>query len=160
MKILIVSDSHGRSGVLDQIVQAEPEAATVIFLGDGLRDMELIGDAYPHLRVYSVSGNCDYMSYAPGEGLAPFDGVLVLFTHGHLYSVKTTLYELADAAEKRGAQVALYGHTHTPACDEMGGVTLFNPGAVCGVRGADFRPSYGLMTVENGKVSLEHKWLP
>lgn len=159
MKILIVSDSHGRSGTLDKIVQAEPDAANVIFLGDGVRDMELIADAYPNLRVYSVSGNCDYMSYAPGEGLAPFDGALVMFTHGHLYSVKSTLYELAAAAEKHGVQAALYGHTHTPACDTFGSVTLFNPGAVCGVRGGDSRPCYGVMTVENGRASFEHKRL-
>lgn len=159
MKILVVSDSHGRSGALDKIVQAEPDCANVIFLGDGARDMELIADAYPHLRVYSVNGNCDFMSYAPGQGLAPFEGVLVLFTHGHLYSVKSTLYELAAAAEHHGAQVALYGHTHAPACDVLGSVTLFNPGAVCGVRGGSAQPCYGVMTVENGSASFAHKRL-
>ncbi|MEG2931112.1 MAG: metallophosphoesterase family protein, partial [Ruthenibacterium sp.] len=89
MKILIVSDSHGNTNRLEDVLSAEQDVDAAIYLGDGVRDMERLSQIYPLLHVYSVSGNCDYASFAPTEGLAPFDGVLVLYTHGHLYGVKT-----------------------------------------------------------------------
>ena len=159
MKILIVSDSHGNTRSLEKALSAEADADAAVFLGDGLRDMEWLEDAHPGLRVYSVSGNCDFASFTPNEGLAPFGGVVVFYTHGHLYGVKNGPDTLAATAKARGAQVALYGHTHAAACEEIDGVTLFNPGAISGGRGAAGRAGYGVMTVTDGKAAFVHKTL-
>ena len=70
----------------------------LIFLGDGLRDLEQALAFFPHLRVYSVAGNCDYGALEPLDGLAGFDQTVVFYTHGHMYGVKYDLDTLADAA--------------------------------------------------------------
>lgn len=101
-----------------------------------------------------MRGNCDYASFAPPDGLAAFGGVLFYYTHGNLYNVKNELDTLADAARARGADAALYGHTHCAGCEERSGVVLFNPGALSRVQG---RGSYGVVMVENGAPRFEHR---
>ena len=88
---------------------------------------------------------------------APFGGLLIFYTHGHLFSVKTGLYDLADAARARGADIALYGHTHEPALTQIDGVWLFNPGALSYTRGGE-GPTYGVLTIDADKVPhFEHR---
>ena len=159
-KLLILSDSHGGSDAIARILKAERENIdALIFLGDGLRDLELALTKYPRLRTYAVAGNCDFGALEPYDGLAAFDQVIVFYTHGHMYGVKYDLDTLADAAAARGAQVALFGHTHIPLAETRGRVFLFNPGS-CGrcYTGAD---TYGILTLADGKVvGHEHKEVP
>lgn len=42
------------------------------------------------------------------------DGVKFFLTHGHRYSVKYALDALLNAAYFAGADMVLFGHTHTP----------------------------------------------
>ena len=39
-KLLILSDSHNSAGAVERILHAESDATAVVFLGDGLRDLE------------------------------------------------------------------------------------------------------------------------
>ena len=78
------------------------------------------------MKVYAVAGNCDFGALEPLDGLAAFDQVVVFYTHGHMYGVKYNLDTLADAAAARGAEVALFGHTHKPIALQKNGVFLFN----------------------------------
>lgn len=153
MKILVVGDSHGDLRSMEAVIARHADAAAVIFLGDGMRDAEALQDEHPSLRLYAVRGNCDFASFAPSDGLVPFAGTLFFYTHGHLQSVKSGLDRLAETAAARGADVALFGHTHEPALCEAHGVTLFNPGSVSVLCG---RGTYGLITIENGARRFEH----
>ena len=159
-KLLILSDSHNGRLAIERILKAEAESTdALIFLGDGLRDLELALTSYPRLRAYSVAGNCDFGAMEPLDGLAAFDQVVIFYTHGHMYGVKYDLDTLADAAAARGANVALFGHTHIPLAEQRGDVFLFNPGS-CGrcYTGPD---TYGVLTLADGKVvSHEHKEVP
>ena len=159
-KLLVLSDSHGARDAIKRILNKEQNNVdAVIFLGDGLRDLEQALAFFPHLRVYSVAGNCDYGALEPLDGLAGFDQTVVFYTHGHMYGVKYDLDTLADAAAARGAEVALFGHSHIPHAEQRGNVFLFNPGS-CGrcYTGPD---TYGLLTLENGAVTAyEHKEVP
>lgn len=158
-KLVVISDSHNSTDAIRRILKAEPVIDAVIFLGDGLRDLERALAFRPKLRVYSVAGNCDFGALEPIDGLAAFDKVLVFYTHGHMYGVKYTLGTIADAAAARGADVALFGHTHLPVAEQCGSVFLFNPGS-CG-RCYTGPNTYGLLTLDNGKViSAEHKPVP
>ena len=103
-KLLVLSDSHGARDAIKRILNKEQNNVdAVIFLGDGLRDLEQALAFFPHLRVYSVAGNCDYGALEPLDGLAGFDQTVVFYTHGHMYGVKYDLDTLADAAAARGA---------------------------------------------------------
>ena len=85
--------------------------------------------------------------------------MVIFYTHGHMYGVKYDLDTLADAASARGAEVALFGHTHIPHAETRGGVFLFNPGS-CG-RCYTGPNTYGILTLDEGKVTAyEHKEVP
>lgn len=158
-KLVILSDSHNSADAIRRILKAEADADAAIFLGDGLRDLELALTQYPRLRVYSVAGNCDYGALEPLDGLAAFEQVVLFYTHGHMYGVKYDLDTLADAAAARGAEIALFGHTHRPLAEQRGKVFLFNPGS-CGrcYTGPD---TYGVLTLDQGKLlSAEHREVP
>lgn len=158
-KLVILSDSHNSADAIKRILKTEADADAAIFLGDGLRDLEIALTMHPHLRVYSVAGNCDYGALEPLDGLAAFEQVVLFYTHGHMYGVKYDLDTLAEAAAARGAQIALFGHTHRPLAEQRGRVFLFNPGS-CGrcYTGPD---TYGILTLENGRLlSAEHKEVP
>ena len=156
-RLLVLSDSHGGRAAIERILMKESKTIdALIFLGDGLRDLESVLTLFPKLRAYSVAGNCDYGALEPLDGLAAFDGVVIFYTHGHMYGVKYDLDTLADAAAARGAEVALFGHTHIPHAEQRGKVFLFNPGS-CGRRytGAN---TYAILTLDGGKVTAyEHK---
>ena len=97
-KLLVLSDSHGARDAIKRILNKEQNNVdAVIFLGDGLRDLEQALAFFPRLRVYSVAGNCDFGALEPLDGLAGFDQTVVFYTHGHMYGVKYDLDTLADA---------------------------------------------------------------
>ena len=97
-KLLILSDSHNSASAVERILHAESDANAVVFLGDGLRDLEEALTLHPKMKVYAVAGNCDFGALEPLDGLAAFDQVVVFYTHGHMYGVKYDLDTLADAA--------------------------------------------------------------
>lgn len=156
MELLIVSDAHGDTRALLRAAALHPQAEALIFLGDGVRDVPALAEANPRLRIYAVRGNCDYGSLEPEDGLAAFGGVLFYYTHGHRYEVKSGLDALARAAAARGADVALFGHTHIPVCEQRAGVTLFNPGALSSVYG---RGTYGVVSVQDGRAEFRREQL-
>ena len=136
-KLLILSDSHNSAGAVERILHAESDANAVVFLGDGLRDLEDALTLHPKMKVYAVAGNCDFGALEPLDGLAAFDQVVVFYTHGHMYGVKYDLDTLADAA----------------------GVFLFNPGS-CG-RCYTGPNTYGVMLLDKGRItSFAHKEVP
>ena len=42
MKILVISDSHGRMAALREAVQAQTDASMLLFLGDGDREIDVL----------------------------------------------------------------------------------------------------------------------
>lgn len=150
-KILVLSDTHNGRNALARCLRAEQDADALIFLGDGCSDLDrvlpLVGWSKP---VYAVSGNCDFNSLYPAEGLAPFEGSLVFYTHGHLYDAGLSFHKLWKAAMAQGADVALFGHTHIPFIrEEEGFASVYNPGSVFRPRGPE-GPTYGLLFLQQG----------
>ena len=56
MTILVLSDSHGRSDNVSRAIEAAGRVDAILFLGDGLRDVEYLSTDAP---IYSVRGNGD-----------------------------------------------------------------------------------------------------
>ena len=159
MRFLVASDSHGRvSSLFSMLERAHTPrfpADGVIFLGDGLRDLEYLRDM--GLTLFSVSGNCDiYTMGAPRQDLLTFEGYRILFTHGDGFSVKAGEERLAAYAAGKGADIVLYGHTHIPSehyyreGDTVGELVLekplyaLNPGSVGEHRGGN-APGFGVL---------------
>lgn len=131
MRILVMSDSHGRAENVTAAIEQERSAEYIIHLGDGERDMEPHLYAYPNKTIIQIAGNCDYCSFNPSSRLIVTEGGKRLFlTHGHPYYVKSGLTSLYFAARENGADIALFGHTHSPHLEIYNGITFLNPGSL------------------------------
>lgn len=128
-KIVIISDSHGNGKGIEKLRGLIAENDYCIHLGDGVGDIRAIAGEYPD-KIYFCAGNCDFFAHYPEEGILDVEGVRILYCHGHRYGVKSGLGTLAIKAKTVGADIALYGHTHTPMITEQDGVTLINPGSI------------------------------
>ena len=133
----------------------------VLFLGDGLRDAELLESEIPW---YMVKGNCDWFGgERPDEIVMAMEGHTLLLAHGHRYGVKGGLGALLKHACEVGADVVLYGHTHNPdlqivdAGEVVGDailekpIYLFNPGSIGSREG-----SFGALTLRPDCVFFSH----
>lgn len=149
MKILVFSDSHGEIVHMQEAVDQE-RPDLIFHLGDHIRDADELSQQIGTVPVIRVLGNCDRLSVGQEILLHECRGVRFYLTHGHRHGVKTGLMRLTYAAMEADAQIAVFGHTHRPLCQEMGGVTLFNPGS-CGGYGA----TYGVIEVHDGTFTCE-----
>lgn len=149
MKILVLSDSHSALSFMRRAVQTvRPDA--VVHLGDHYDDGQAIAQENPQIRFHIVPGNCDryrMMSSEPQILCYDIFGVRFYMTHGHLHSVKSSLFRLLADAKAAGAQAVLYGHTHVADCHRDGELWVLNPGS-CGYGGG----SAGLIEVDNGQI--------
>lgn len=130
MRLLVMSDSHGRKNMLLDAMELHPEADAVIFLGDGERDIEFVENYFPDKKIYAVCGNCDFNSELPPFLLEKFGGKTVYAAHGHYESVKYSLVILKEKARNCAASIALYGHTHVPDTTYDDGILFVNPGSI------------------------------
>ena len=148
MKVLVLSDSHGN--VSNMIRAVEREAPRMILhLGDCWRDAERLRDRFPDLPFEQVPGNCDYFSASrEKEKLLVLGDKRVLMCHGHTYGVKQSLMAAGMAAEEGDLGLFLFGHTHKPLVDKRGKTLFLNPGSI----GDYIQPTYGIVTLENGKL--------
>lgn len=128
MRLLVISDSHGRAGKIRDIIMTHSEADGVIFLGDGERDIDSVAESFPEMKFYCVCGNCDLYSQYPETRLEVFRGKKVYCTHGYLEKVKYGNSLLFETGVSKGADIILYGHTHCPVTDYRDGVYIMNPG--------------------------------
>lgn len=129
MRALVVSDTHGFTGRLGNILMAAEASGrldAVIHLGDGYHDFSAFAGKLPPL--YQVAGNCD-LGRTDTQDVLLLGGARLLLTHGHLFHVKLGLDGLLGRAAEEKAQAALYGHTHKQACEIRQGILLLNPGA-------------------------------
>ena len=131
MKILIISDSHGRRSTLEDVVTIceRPGAPDmVVHLGDNISDARYLRQRISQ-PVMAVPGNCDW-SDEQAERVENLGGADILICHGHTLRVKQTLLPLACRAQEKGVRAALFGHTHTQFMGYEYGVLLLNPGAL------------------------------
>lgn len=150
MRIVVISDSHGRTNAIDKILFSQPRAKHVFFLGDNVRDIEDFEFLYPDKNFYAVAGNCDYNMISPTKGIKELEGVKIFYTHGHTLGVKSTKEHLLKTAKQNGCQIALYGHTHIADTVYEDGVYLVNPGSVSCPRSGS--PSYAVIDIEKGGI--------
>lgn len=147
MKILVLSDSHGRIAPMVQAV--ERTAPDEIFhLGDCFADGEQLRRQFPDIPLVQVPGNCDCRPDQPAERLITLDGKRILLCHGHTYGVKTSLTTAGFAAEEQSLDAFLFGHTHRALCDYRGKTLFLNPGSI----GPSYTPTYALLTLDGGKL--------
>ena len=128
MRILAISDTHGRKEETLDIIQRLGACDLLVHLGDGAADIEKYR-SYINADVLLIKGNNDFGDY-PLKHVLRIGGQSILCTHGHMLGVKQSQEKLADEATKCGCSIALYGHTHIISDNTANGVRLINPGSV------------------------------
>ena len=154
-KILVISDTHGRTKNLEKILPKVQPVDYLFHLGDVGRDADYI-EVIAECPCVFVAGNNDFYSELPTERLPKIEDTRFFLTHGHNYYVNAHKTLLAKVAKEKGADVAVFGHTHVPFQEEVNGVLLLNPGSLSLPRQEDHYPTYMILYVsEGGKVEAE-----
>ena len=159
MKVLIVSDTHGKDENLEAAVYKEAPFDLLIHCGD-VEGREIFTEALVDCPCCMVSGNNDFFTDLPREEQIELCGKRILVTHGHYYGVSMAFDQLADAAKQRGCNAAFFGHIHMPVLETEDGVLLVNPGSLAFPRQRGRRPSYAVLETDgNGKMNVEIRYL-
>lgn len=157
MRILIVSDTHGSLHNFDIVIEREKEIDMLLHLGDVEGDNDYM-ETVMNCPVHIVGGNNDYFSGLPGEIELRIGKYKVFMTHGHGYYVSMDTRRLKQAARARGADIAMYGHTHRPDIDLEDGVKVINPGSLSYPRQSGRQATYIIMEVNTeGEVEFTLK---
>lgn len=160
MKILVISDTHGRLDNAKMTIErlVPNNLDVVLHCGDHIHDIVDLEKAYRSVKFYAVAGNCDFFfgkKEKNGEirdRLVTLDGVPIYMTHGHRHDVKWgTVERLVDDALAHDAKIAIFGHTHEAYLEKHDGVWVLNPGSLTLPRDSCY-PSYALIEVKDGKI--------
>ena len=152
MKILVVSDSHGRNNHLNTVLDRVGDIDLFLHLGD-LEGSEYFIETFVNCRVEMISGNNDYFTEIPREKIITIGKYTVFMTHGHRYSVYYDTVKLKEAAQARNADIVMYGHTHIPSIDMSDHIIAINPGSISQPRQPGRQPSFILMEIDkNGEA--------
>ena len=150
MKVLIVSDTHGKDENLEAAVYKEAPFDLLIHCGD-VEGREIFTEALVDCPCCMVSGNNDFFTDLPREEQIELCGKRILVTHGHYYGVSMGHEEIVEKTKAKDCQAVIYGHTHRPVVEEEDGILVINPGSLTFPRQQGRRPSYAVMDVEEGK---------
>lgn len=153
MRLIAVSDIHGRKGNLFDIVEKHIDDADYFLClgdcnsGDDLDEIHIYFKNKIHL--ITVCGNTDWRSTEPAVREFTLAGKRIMLCHGHTFNVKLTYITLAHEAKNRGIDIALFGHTHVPYISNENGIYLMNPGSVA-------NGCYGIIDIKNNEIICEN----
>ncbi len=147
MKILIVSDNHGRTGNLERVIKAQGKLDYLIHAGDVMGSEDYI-EAILDCSCVIVGGNNDYFSGLPSDVIVKLGKYKVWVTHGHGYGIYRGTERIEAEMVSRGADIAVVGHTHVPMLWQSGDRIIVNPGSISEPRQSGHRPSYALMEID------------
>lgn len=150
MKILIVSDTHGSLGNLEEAARRTENFEYLIHCGDVEdQEEEVRKIAEKHKAGCTiVRGNNDWSADLPMSAVLEFGPYRLFVTHGHKYGIYYGNDALKEAAQKAGCNVAVYGHIHRPVLDESDlSLTVLNPGSLTFPRQENRKPSYIVMEI-------------
>lgn len=148
MKILVVSDTHGKNKELIERVKKMGKPDLLFHLGDYVGDGLTIAKALGITPII-VMGNGDHPSSGfKEEELVEIKGKKIYLTHGHRLGVGFNLNRILYRARELGADLALFGHTHLPIIEKSGDIILMNPGSASYPRGFSDKKTFGIIEID------------
>ena len=143
----ILSDNH--SDWPPHIAESLAGVDAIIHAGDiGPYKLVLVMEAIAPTT--AVLGNTDGDMPINESAVVTLDGKKVFVQHiVDPHRLQATLRERLKRIEP---DVVVFGHTHMPFCETLGGVLFLNPGSVTQPRG-DYRPSMIRLTIDHGKIT-------
>lgn len=133
MKILLLSDTHGKIDRAMEVFNVFDHIGMIFHCGDHQSDAEKLRRKLG-VPVVSVPGNCD-RSFLPVHAYVKTPYGKILLTHGHRENVKENVLlnnydKLLSIAKRENCAAVCFGHTHIPFFGKMDGIYLINPGSL------------------------------
>lgn len=156
VRIGVISDTHipyAARTIPPVVFERFRGVAMILHAGD-LVTVDIITELEAIAPVYAVYGNVDPLDVAqrlPKKREIEVDGVRIGLVHGDGSGGSTPERALAAFS---GVDCVVFGHSHRPVCQRVGGVLLFNPGSATDPRGLPQR-SVGILTVQDGQIDGE-----
>lgn len=153
MKIAVLSDTHLRARVPQELLDLLSGADMVVHAGDF--NAPAVYDAIRGCtgRLVAVHGNSDddaLKAGLPESAVFDADGVRIGVVHKGRHGTDVT--NMRYLALEMGVRVLVYGHLHSPVIDRTD-VLLVCPGSPIFPRMAD--PTIAMLYVEGGTVRVE-----
>ena len=159
MKILIVSDTHGRHSAFDKALKEVGKIDALVHLGDTEGGEDYI-EAVCGCPAYVLAGNNDFFSDNLREMEVVFGTKKAFMTHGHYYYVSLGPERIIEEGKMRNADIVMFGHTHKPFLEMIDGMIVLNPGSLSYPRQEGRKGSYIMMEIEpDCDVKCEIKYL-
>ena len=113
MRVLIISDTHGRHTAFDRAIMEAGKIDYLVHLGDTEGGEDYI-EAFCGCPAYILAGNNDFFSRNLREMEIYFGKKKAFMAHGHQYSVSLGVERILDEGRSRNADIVMFGHTHRP----------------------------------------------
>lgn len=148
MKVLIISDTHGRNHHVLKTLERVSPIDLFIHLGDYDGGEDYIKSISP-CPIEMISGNNDFFNGLPKEEIIQIGKYVVMLTHGHRYGVNYSINNLKETAEKNHANIVMFGHTHIPLIDLSSNVWAINPGSLALPRQYERKETFLIMDIDS-----------
>ncbi len=150
MKIAAVADTHGKpESIIIHLRKVKPEY--LLFAGDFYKDGLIIAKKL-HIEAAIVAGNSDVTDRSHQEQVITLMDHRFLLVHGHQFGVKNSLNRLYYYAEELNVDAVVFGHTHNPFCERLGGLWMINPGSPVRPR-LNGPGTYALIEITDGNLN-------
>ena len=143
----IISDNHG--DWTSQITESLAGVDAIIHAGD-------IGPYKYVLKMEGIAPTTAVLGNTDGD--MPLDETAVVtlgekkFLVKHIVNPHRLQVSLCERLKQIQPDVVIFGHTHEPFCETLGGILFLNPGSVTQPRGG-YRPSIVRLTIDCGEMT-------
>ena len=141
MKILVASDSHGDSNILNDLRNERFDVTYFLHLGDSCIPKYLL-DSY-----CAVRGNCDFIDL-PRFKEIEIEGLKIHMEHGDGFRLN---FDKEKYIKELNCDIFLSGHTHKKLATKVGDTYVFNPGSLTRPRDGE-KGSYLILEVEDKEL--------
>jgi len=154
MKIGVIADTHSLE-IPREVREAFKGVDLIIHAGDfcSLEDVEVLKKIK---ELKAVHGNMDdpevRMKFPPRQ-VIDCEGVKIGLTHGRGSSFQVLDF-VRKEFENDKLDAVIFGHSHEPLNETIGGVLYFNPGSPNDKVHAPYN-SYGILEIKDGKIKAK-----
>ena len=140
MKILLISDSHGKNDIIDKLYKMYPNMDLYLHAGDSCTD------SFSLFPFQSVRGNCDY-------DYNMMDRFFTSTPYGNLLMKHVPNMDIEEL-KKLNVKIYIFGHLHERHFYQEEGIYFISPGSTS--REKDQYPNgYMILDITSEKVQAE-----